>query len=154
MQKRTLNVLSTIIIIISAIVIIKSIVSIYKNKTSPSLFIQTEKPNNDPLTEIAFNEELRDAGDLSRDTIIYQNYTIRNIGNNPLIVYHVSPDCNCTDYDLSQRIALPGDSTIIRLTISTKGKQVGMFMLNTVIKVNTNKQFYRLRLIGNVTSGK
>ena len=81
MQKRTLNVLSTIIIIISAIVIIKSIVSIYKNKTSPSLFIQTEKPNNDPLTEIAFNEELRDAGDLSRDTIIYQNYTIRNIGN-------------------------------------------------------------------------
>lgn len=104
----------------------------------------------DPLTEIAFEENLINVGDVSQDTVIQREYTLINIGNNPLLVYNVIPDCNCTDYHLSKKSVLPKDSLVICLVVDTKNKRIGNFMLNTVVELNTKKQHYRLRMIGNV----
>lgn len=48
-------------------------------------------------------------------------------------------------------MALPGDSLTIDLTVDTKNKK-NRFMLSTVVRMNTDKGLYVLRLEGNVAS--
>jgi hypothetical protein len=154
MKKHIVTIICGAVILLSAGVIIRSLWMMHSGRTHGNpvdreQLVSSEEYTN-PLTTIAFDEKLIDAGDLPADTTIYQAYVLRNTGDKPLIVYNVAPDCNCTDYSLSQKIALPGDSITVNLTVEMKNKKTGMFMVNTVVKVNTEKQLYLLRLNGNV----
>ena len=150
MKNRIVNIVCGILIIASLIIIARSLLSMSKKPNRKPQQDEMISKSSDPLTEIDFQETLLDVGNLSRDTTIYQIYTFRNTGTLPLIVYNVNPDCNCTSYDLSKTTAMPNDSIKLTLTVATKNKKIGMFMLNTVVTVNTKKHMYRLRLVGNV----
>ena len=150
MKNRLLNVVCGILIVASLVIIARSLILMSKKQDrEPPQYEQADKPS-DPLTEVGFDETLVNVGTISNDTTIYQNYILRNFGTHPLIVYHVSPDCICSNFEISKGVAMPNDSIVIRLTVDTKGKQKGMFMLNTVVRVNTKTQFYRLRLVGDI----
>ncbi len=105
----------------------------------------------DPITIVDFDDSMVNVGTLRKDTVIHHGYTFHNVGDKPLIVYYVSPDCNCTGYSISKKMALPGDSLTIDLTVDTKNKK-NRFMLSTVVRMNTDKGLYVLRLEGNVAS--
>ena len=149
MKNRLVNIICGLLIAASLVVIIRSVISM-SQKNFQSTKYKTIMKIADFLTEIDFDEMLIDVGEISNDTIIYQSYTLRNSGAHPLIVYHVDPDCNCTNFEISKGMAMPNDSITINLTVDTKNKQIGRFMLNTVVQVNTKKQFYLLKLIGEV----
>ena len=150
MKNKLLNIICGILITVSLVVIIKSLISMHKEHRKSTLQYEAANKPADPLTEVVFDDVLINVGTLSNDTTIYQSYTLRNSGTNPLFVYHVDPDCNCTNYELSKNIAMPNDSILIHLTVDTKNKHLGMFMLNTVVQINTEKKLYRLRLVGEV----
>ena len=150
MKKHLLNIVCYTLITASLIVITRSLLSKPKKQNQRTWQYEEVTKSNDPLTEVDFDETLIDVGTISNDTTIYQSYTLRNTGAHPLIVYQVSPDCNCTNYEISKGIAMPNDSIIILLTVDTQGKHVGKFMLNTVLQVNTQRQLYRLRLVGDI----
>ena len=147
MKKKVVNVIAYIIISLSGFVILLS----YFNRNRISYDEEMlDASFDDPITEVFFEDKLIDVGNLHKDTVIKQSYTIINRGINSLIIYYVNPDCNCTDYSIEKKIAPPGDSVRIHLTIETSQKKRGMFMVNTIVKMNTKDQMYRLRLIGNI----
>ena len=150
MKNRLINIICGVLIITSLVIIARSLMAISKKSTREfPQYVDETKPS-DPLTEVDFEETLIDVGKLPADTTIYQNYTLKNIGIHPLIVYQISPDCNCTNYEISKGIAMPNDSIFVRLTVDTKNKHIGMFMINTVVSVNTAKRMYLLKLVGEV----
>lgn len=155
MNKHVLNILCGVIMVISGVVIIHSVIKYNKKPTrvNPANEIIREEGElyPDPLTEVEFDEKLHDFGILPKDTVVFKTYTLKNIGENPLVIYLINPDCNCTDYELSKKIAIPGDSIQIKLQVDTKGKEK-KFMVNTVVRVNTQLQMYRLRLTGEIRS--
>lgn len=147
-KKDIVNALCILFILLSGIVMVKSLLSLKRsNEISDK---ERTEIKNDPLTMVDFDEGIINVGDIPRDTIIHHGWVFRNIGEKPLIVYFVSPDCNCTDYAVSKKVALPGDTLQIRLTVDTKNKK-NRFMLNTVVRMNTEKGLYVLRLEGNIT---
>jgi len=150
MKNRLLNIVCGILITASLVVIARSAISMNRKQNRSVPQHESVSKVADPLTEVVFDDVLINVGAIPKDTTIYQSYTLRNSGTQPLVVYHVDPDCNCTNFELSSKIAMPNDSILIHLTVETKEKRLGMFMLNTVVKVNTQKQLYRLRLVGEV----
>jgi len=152
MKKHIGTIICGIVILFSIILIIKTVVGSNNKDHKSGLPHKGQSveiiPEEDPLTEMYYENKLIDLGFLKPDTIVHYDYTLKNIGENPLIIYHVSPDCNCTNYKLSKKIAPPGDSIILKLTIDTRGKR--KFMLNNTIKANTAIGFYRLRIAGEV----
>jgi hypothetical protein len=68
-----------------------------------------------------------------------------NIGDNPLIIYGVNPDCGCTDFYLSNDSINPGDSAYIELVLNTEGK-FGHQKIYAVVEANTDAKLYKLTL--------
>ena len=102
------------------------------------------------LSETDFNDVRDSLPSLRRDTVLKRKYQIVNKGADTLKVLFVSPDCNCTGYSLSSGYAVPNDSVELELEIDMRMKNVGKYMLNTVIGMNTEKRFYRIKLEGEV----
>ena len=150
MKNKWLNIICGVFILASLIVIAWSLISISEKQSNGSRRFVNISKLNDPLTEVTFDEVLFDVGKITVDSTIRQRYSFINSGIYPLIVYYIDPDCNCTNYEISKNIAMPNDSIIITLTIDMKDKRQGIFMLNSVVQLNTKKQFYLLRLIGDV----
>jgi len=150
MKQSISNIVYVSIILFSFIIIAISVFFILKTSQNSKLINSNLELYNDPLTNAFFDSKLIDVGNLPQNTIILRDYILKNNGEHPLIVYYISPDCNCTDYKLSSKSAMPNDSIVVTLMIDTKNKNKGMFMLNTVLRANTPQQMYRLRLQGNI----
>ena len=150
MKQKIITIFCLSIIFFSILYAAKSFFSQQKSSQNPDENDLNIESYSDPLTEAFFDNKMIDIGDVYQNTIVFQDFVLKNTGEYPLIIYYVSPDCNCTDYFLSTQVAIPGDSIVITLEVNMKNKDKGMFMLNTVLRANTSDQMYRLRLQGNL----
>lgn len=135
-------------LVISALLFVAAIfVFVFKHLSGAGGCAGSEEYN---VTEVACDFEKFDIGDVSSDTIVTLNYTMKNVGEDSLHVLFVSPDCNCTGFRLSRQSAGIGDSIILSLDVDMKNKRKGIFMLNTVVGLNTKQRLYRISVEGNV----
>ena len=102
------------------------------------------------LTSVIFDNQREDLGQIISDTIVSRTYCVKNIGTDTLHVLFISPDCNCTGYKFSDNKAAPGDSLTLRIDIDMRNKHLGMFMLNTVVGLNTKEHLYGICITGEV----
>lgn len=96
-------------------------------------------------TDIKFNGKYVNFGEISADTLVTARFDFKNTGSNPLIIYHVNPDCSCTDFYLSNDAIKPGDSAYIELVLNTEGK-FGHQKIYAVVEANTEAKLYKLTL--------
>lgn len=101
-------------------------------------------------TDVWTNFGKIDIGQVKSDTVLSFNYKMINIGQDTLQVLFISPDCNCTYYNISQKKAVVGDSIMLKLKIDMRNKQKGRFMLNTIVGLNTNQRLYTIIVEGDV----
>lgn len=106
-----------------------------------------------PLTQVRIYNPIRNVGQIQKGDLIAEEYIIENIGNNPLHLWEVIPDCTCTNYSLSERIVPVGSHTILTLFVDTKNR-VGTNSLNTILSLNTNEKNHILLLQYNVIDPK
>ncbi|MBQ2884123.1 MAG: DUF1573 domain-containing protein [Alphaproteobacteria bacterium] len=142
---------SKYVIISAAVIIYVAIVGlIVLSKYNNEISKQTIKYHNVASTKISFNDKGYDVGNVGKDTVFTKDYILKNIGEYPLFVKAIYPDCNCTSFETSSYLALPQDSLVISLTVATKNKRIGEFMLHTVVVTNTEEEYSLLKLVGNV----
>jgi len=117
------------------------------NNRSTDVTVDTS--NKLALTDIKFLNRRVDLGSVSDDTLLTAKYSFVNIGNYPLFIDYVSPDCTCTGYYISQRRILPKDTAYILLKLATKNKY-GNEKLFAVVSTNTLQRLYSLELLANI----
>lgn len=103
-----------------------------------------------PNTIVDCDLKTKDIGEIKSDTTVSFRYVFKNIGTDTLHVIFVKPDCNCTGYQLSSNKAAANDSIVLSIDIDMRNKHKGKFMLNTVVKLNTEQKLYGIRVIGDV----
>ncbi len=146
MKNKIVNLISTILFVVSLFLIARHFVITAKNRNNepePPAYMVDE---DYPTTEIESSELDIDLGEVEIGKTISQKYVMRNSGDQPLVVMAINPDCNCTDFKISKWKADPRDSVVVSLFVNTADKKAGETELTTVMKVNTEERFYLLTL--------
>ncbi len=99
-----------------------------------------------------------DFGTVVDGDIVTYEYTFKNSGNQPLIIYKTEVACNCTTADWPKRPIMPGQSGAIKVTFKSEGN-VGKVNKQIYVKSNavlpaTFKAAYELNLKGQVKAKK
>lgn len=136
--------------ITALIVTIISIVLLIGQNKLNSCAINVGK--NYPLTSVDFSGKREYLGSFSNDTTIWRSYIFKNVGDDSLHVLFVNPDCNCTSYHLSDTKVGKGDSIRLNIEIDMRKKQIGRFMLNTVVGLNTKHKLYNICVEGEIVN--
>ena len=85
-----------------------------------------------PPTQVRIHNPVRNVGQVQKGGLIAEAFIIENIGNNPLTIGEVIPDCTCTNYSISERNVPIGSHTILTLFVDTKNR-IGTNSLNTLL---------------------
>lgn len=141
MKIKWIDLLSGIIIIISLFFIIRYFAVSAKKESTKS---KTEQEYM--LTEAECKMNTVDVGHVKQNTTISQDFVFVNQGEHPLVLRAINPDCHCTDFKVSQYAASLNDSIVVTLFVDTDGKSKGETILNTVVQLNTLKEYYLLKL--------
>ena len=153
MRKYLLEIICTIVIVLSLfIVVLRFCNPDVKNYASQYDTDDVDTIDNVqfPLTDISILNKIEYyEGNCSTDTTISARYVIRNIGNNPLVIQYVNPNCSCTKYTVSKQITSPGDTVSVVLNMDTYGK-TGRNTVTATLKANTAQELYILRLVANL----
>lgn len=68
---------------------------------------------------------------------VRHNWTVKNTGNNPLMISNVQTSCGCTAPSFPKEPILPGSEAIITLEFNSAGKE-GLVNKNALIIANTD----------------
>lgn len=142
-----------------AISLIITIINICRNDGNHTLYIETPGPNTPEQefipqgsmasTKAEFDRQSADFGTIPRDTLISEEFTLTNVGDNTLYVLDVNPNCQCTSYEVSSKYAEPGGKIVITLNFSSSNKS-GFQDIKSSVRLNTETGIYKLALKGNV----
>lgn len=95
--------------------------------------------------KIEINQKTIDFGVTGNDTTLTAIYKINNIGNKPVKILNLMPDCSCTDYRMNDTVIMEGDSSNISLIFKTKGRSGKQELLAT-LEADTYNRFHLLKL--------
>ena len=74
-----------------------------------------ELPKLLDLTELSFDTKQHRIDGIKSDTTAQYTFIVKNIGNNPLYIYSINPNCLCTDYYVSKVVINQQDTAKIIL---------------------------------------
>lgn len=106
-----------------------------------------ESEKKDLLTEVTTTSTTFKAGEVAKGTVIEHTFSMKNVGDYPLIIYEVIPDCTCTDCSISHKVIMPDEQTDITAKVDT-GTKNGVFIVNIIIRANSQEGAHRLTLTG------
>jgi len=98
-----------------------------------------------PLTKMELVETSRDLGEVRKGELIRVSFSIKNVGQETLVITGIHPDCSCTDYQLSRREIPAGGMSELTLEIDTEHKD-GPQRIQVVIDSNTEEGFHILKI--------
>jgi hypothetical protein len=76
---------------------------------------------NMPHPRLVCDEALFDFGTRSNSIDVDHDFTIRNMGDTPLVISQVRSGCGCTQAKLSQNTIEPGSNSVLSARLSLKG---------------------------------
>ncbi len=79
----------------------------------------SEKPTG--VTEIVFNEEIHDFGELISGEIVVATFVLTNSGKHNLIINKVISDCGCVQVNFSKEPVKPGKTGFIEVEFDSSG---------------------------------
>lgn len=118
---------------------------LYMNIIKDEMDLQTE--HIVVKTEIAVNNNTISLGTFSWKDEQTTNFTLKNIGQNPLVVENVTTSCGCTSVEYSKEPIYPGGS--VSLNVIYKADQPEHFNKTIVVYCNTNSSPLKLKISGN-----
>ncbi|NOR73808.1 MAG: DUF1573 domain-containing protein [Draconibacterium sp.] len=87
------------------------------------------------ITEIAFNEEIHDFGELISGEIVVATFVFNNTGEHNLIIKDVISDCGCIQINFVKEPVLPGETGLIEVEFDSSG-MFGKQFKSVEIKAN------------------
>lgn len=71
--------------------------------------------------KIDVEDSMYDFGEVLEGIAVTHTFTLRNVGDEPLVIKRVRADCGCTTADLPKDNLSPGESTELEISIDTAG---------------------------------
>lgn len=106
-----------------------------------------------PATEVSWNEEQFDFGEIVQGDTVSHTFAFVNTGNHPLQLTRVKPSCGCTAPDWSKELIPPGKKGFVKVTFDSSGKS-GMQNKSITVFLNTVERVKTLRFKGFITEEK
>ena len=100
-----------------------------------------------PVMEIE-GGRITDVGEIWIGDTLRHSITIKNTGDEPLIVYKVEKSCNCTSVKLSNMTAAPGGVITADVTVDTAHK-AGQVAITFVLYANTEQEEHVFKIMMN-----
>jgi hypothetical protein len=100
-------------------------------------------------TKVKFNKETHDFGNISEGNFATHEFTITNLGKEPIIIRNVQPSCGCISPHFTQSPILSGKSGLIKATYNSTGR-VGTFEKNLNVIIYPSDSIRVLKIKGNV----
>lgn len=110
--------------------------------------LTAEQKANAP--KIDFNDKNFDFGEMKQGDIVEYEYKFTNSGNSDLVIRKVRASCGCTAIMMDKEIILPGQSSSIKMSFNSTGKQGKQNKTITVISNDPNNPREILWVRGNV----
>lgn len=85
--------------------------------------------------KIEFDKKVHDFGTLKQGQVVTTEFKFTNKGKDQLVIYDTKTNCGCTASTLNQMRFEPGESSIIKVTLDTKGKS-GYIQQSVTVKTN------------------
>ena len=101
------------------------------------------------LTEIKFENELYDFGEITQGEKVKFTYKFTNVGESDLVISSAKGSCGCTVPDWPRKPIAPGESAEIRVVFNSEGKNGKQHKKVSVI-ANTQPSTTVVALTGNI----
>lgn len=105
-----------------------------------------------PLTEMTFEYEKFDFGEIQSGEIATHLFKFTNTGDHPLILENVKPSCGCTVPFFPKVAIMPGETSEIEVNFDSKNKK-GVQHKSITITANTEPRIKVLTFSGEVVEG-
>lgn len=117
--------------------------------TPITLSPQPEPEQTLPTTELEFDEQVFDFGDIRQGEVVRHTFVFKNIGNVDAIIENVKPSCGCTKLKAPTAPIPAGESGEIEIEFNSAGK-MGQQEKSVTIIYNGNPRFEQVYFSGNV----
>lgn len=87
----------------------------------PSENVSTKSEKITGSTEIEFNEDIHDFGNLVSGEIVIFTFTLTNVGKHNLIIENINTDCGCVQTKFSKNAVKPGETGNIEVEFDSSG---------------------------------
>ncbi|MDR1338697.1 MAG: DUF1573 domain-containing protein [Prevotellaceae bacterium] len=101
-----------------------------------------------PVTEVSVSSSEIKLFDLQKDKKSVATFTLKNTGNQPLLISSVNASCGCTKPSWDRRPVKPGKETSITLEIEPE--EAGFFHKTVQVYCNTEKGVIQFVISGEV----
>ncbi|NLJ06979.1 MAG: DUF1573 domain-containing protein [Sphingobacteriales bacterium] len=98
-------------------------------------YIQMTEEQLANAPKIEFDKKVHDFGTVKQGQILTTEFTFSNKGKDQLVIYDTKTNCGCTASTLNKMRFDPGESSIIKVTLDTKGKS-GYIQQSVTVKTN------------------
>lgn len=106
-----------------------------------------------PKTEVEFDTEIHDFGNIEQGEIVATTVAIKNIGENDLYIVDAHGSCGCTVPEVTKEAIKPGESAPIQVKFDSNGKS-GEVTKSVMITCNTNKVVETFKIKANIKTKK
>jgi hypothetical protein len=90
-----------------------------KGNQKKAEIIVSEKPTG--TTEITFNEEIHDFGELISGEIVVATFVFTNLGKHNFVIEKIESDCGCVQVEFSKEPIKPSETGIIEVEFDSSG---------------------------------
>ena len=110
------------------------------------LHITGESTEQTILTTIETDKMVHDFGTIPKNSSTHAVFTVTNSGNRPLVIFHVSASCGCTNVDWERHPIEPEKTTAIRVEMNPD--DVGYFNKTLEVYCNIQESSFKLTITG------
>lgn len=131
----------------------------YRNRLSVSAHVQEDFSKLTPeqrakAPAVTFDKNTIEFGEIKQGEKVDCDFEVKNTGKSDLIIRKTKASCGCTAVTLGESTLAPGESTKIRATFNSAGRNGRQYKSITVITNDPQKPEVILTISGNIVNTK
>lgn len=91
-----------------------------------------------------------DLGVFDADSMQTARITMRNTGNDTLVIFHIHTECRCTRPADYSKVIAPGDSTVLTVTYNGHGHSPGRIRQALRVRSNSPEAYRTCYIVGEI----
>ena len=97
-------------------------------------------------SEISWDIEMYDFGEIPQKIAVSVDFTFKNTGDAPLVITEVKTSCGCTATNYTKTAIAPGETS--KITAEYNAKKLGAFSKTITVVTNATEQTKQLHIKG------
>ena len=97
-------------------------------------------------SEISWDIEMYDFGEIPQKKAVSVDFTFKNTGDAPLVITEVKTSCGCTATNYTKTAIAPGETS--KITAEYNAKKLGAFSKTITVVTNATEQTKQLHIKG------